>query len=40
MAANEALGESEHLKSLIISTAQELWEDKVAVYVSRDVVCR
>ncbi|MFB6756284.1 hypothetical protein ACFCX6_35800 [Streptomyces sp. NPDC056353] len=31
MAADEIVGESEHLKSLIISTAQELWEDKEAL---------
>ncbi|MFE6894786.1 hypothetical protein [Streptomyces sp. NPDC057694] len=31
MATDEAVGESEHLKSLIISTAQELWDDKDAL---------
>lgn len=31
MAANETVTESEHLKSLIISTAQALWEDKEAL---------
>ncbi|MCX5589592.1 hypothetical protein [Streptomyces erythrochromogenes] len=31
MAANETVTESDHLKSLIISTAQELWEDKDAL---------
>ncbi|MEU6482066.1 hypothetical protein ABZ858_35370 [Streptomyces sp. NPDC047017] len=36
MAANE----SDHLKSLIISTAQELWEDKVALGKFLNVVRR
>lgn len=31
MAADQTVGESEHLKSLIISTAQELWEDQDAL---------
>ncbi|MFI1293335.1 hypothetical protein ACH4VM_33655 [Streptomyces sp. NPDC020792] len=40
MAANETVTESEHLKSLIISTAQELWEDKDALGKFLNVVRR
>ncbi|MEU1458431.1 hypothetical protein [Streptomyces avermitilis] len=40
MAANVAASESEHLKSLIISTAQELWEDKDALSTFLNVVRR
>lgn len=40
MAASEAVGESEHLKSLIISTVQELWEDKAALKKFLNVVRR
>ncbi|MFE9679533.1 hypothetical protein ACFYO5_36425 [Streptomyces sp. NPDC006259] len=40
MAADEIVGESEHLKSLIISTAQELSEDKNALGKSLAVVRR
>ncbi|MFF1690762.1 hypothetical protein [Streptomyces sp. NPDC058254] len=40
MAADEIVGESEHLKSLIISTAQELWEDKDALRKFLGVVRR
>ncbi|GGP00280.1 hypothetical protein [Wenjunlia tyrosinilytica] len=40
MAANEAVTESDHLKSLIISTAQELWEDKDALGKFLNVVRR
>ena len=42
MTANqtEAVTESEHLKSLIISTAQALWEDKDALAKFFDVVRR
>ncbi|MFD5065882.1 hypothetical protein [Streptomyces sp. NPDC058394] len=40
MAANEAVTESDHLKSLIISTAQTLWEDKEALGKFFDVVRR
>jgi hypothetical protein len=35
-----AATESEHLKSLIISTAQELWEDKDALRAFLNVVRR
>lgn len=31
MAAEDAVGESEHIKALIISTASALWEDKDAL---------
>ncbi|MGW1007724.1 hypothetical protein [Streptomyces sp. NPDC002520] len=40
MAANETVTESEHLKSLIISTASALWEDKDALGKFLDVVRR
>ncbi|WP_329156407.1 hypothetical protein OIU91_43065 (plasmid) [Streptomyces sp. NBC_01456] len=43
MAANESVieaTESDHLKSLIISTAQALWEDKEALGKFFDVVRR
>ncbi|WP_327379025.1 hypothetical protein OG393_34645 (plasmid) [Streptomyces sp. NBC_01216] len=40
MAADEIVGESENLKSLIISTAQELWEDKDALGKFLNVVRR
>ncbi|MFF8919007.1 hypothetical protein ACF08M_38360 [Streptomyces sp. NPDC015032] len=40
MAANEAVTESDHLKSLIISTAQTLWEDKEALGKFLNVVRR
>lgn len=40
MAENEAGTELEHLKSLIISTAQELWEDKEALGTFLNVVRR
>ncbi|WP_333745974.1 hypothetical protein [Streptomyces sp. IBSBF 2950] len=40
MAASEAVSESEHLKSLIISTAQELWDDKDALGKFLNVVRR
>ncbi|MBP5904636.1 MULTISPECIES: hypothetical protein [Streptomyces] len=40
MAATEAVTESEHLKSLIISTASALWEDKDALGKFLDVVRR
>ncbi|GGT84636.1 hypothetical protein [Streptomyces violascens] len=40
MAANETVPESEHLKSLIISTASALWEDKAAPGKFLDVVRR
>ncbi|MEU8544723.1 hypothetical protein AB0C52_32800 [Streptomyces sp. NPDC048717] len=40
MAANETVTESDHLKSLIISTAQELWEDKDALGKFLNVVRR
>jgi hypothetical protein len=40
VAANEAVSESEHLKSLIISTTQALWEDKDALGKFLDVVRR
>ncbi|MFE6288187.1 hypothetical protein [Streptomyces sp. NPDC057877] len=40
MAATEAGTESEHLKSLIISTASALWEDKDALGKFLDVVRR
>ncbi|MCX4597254.1 hypothetical protein OG819_48945 [Streptomyces sp. NBC_01549] len=35
-----AASQSEHLKSLIISTAQELWEDKAALGKFLEVVWR
>ena len=40
MAANEAVTEAEHVKSLIISTASALWEDKEALGKFLDVVRR
>ncbi|MDX2855174.1 hypothetical protein [Streptomyces scabiei] len=40
MAASDAVSESEHLKSLIISTAQELWDDKDALGKFLNVVRR
>ncbi|WP_431983100.1 hypothetical protein [Streptomyces qinglanensis] len=40
MAASETVTESEHLKSLIISTASALWEDKDALGKFLDVVRR
>ncbi|WP_031511416.1 hypothetical protein [Streptomyces megasporus] len=40
MAASETVTESERLKSLIISTAQELWEDKDALGKFLNVVRR
>ncbi|NEA46880.1 hypothetical protein [Streptomyces sp. SID10815] len=40
MAANEAVTEAEHVKSLIISTASALWEDKEALSKFLDVVRR
>ncbi|MFF1545976.1 MULTISPECIES: hypothetical protein [Streptomyces] len=40
MAATEAVTESEHLKSLIISTASALWEDKDALGKFLNVVRR
>ncbi|MFE2715315.1 hypothetical protein ACFXKI_25885 [Streptomyces mirabilis] len=40
MAASEAVTESEHLKSLNISTARELWEDKDALGKFLNVVRR
>ncbi|MFF9691437.1 hypothetical protein [Streptomyces sp. NPDC014623] len=40
MAATEAVTESEHVKSLIISTASPLWEDKAALGKFLDVVRR
>ncbi|MFE9360310.1 hypothetical protein ACFYPB_40435 [Streptomyces olivaceoviridis] len=40
MAASETVTESDHLKSLIISTAQELWEDKDALGKFLNVVRR
>ncbi|MCT2546280.1 hypothetical protein [Streptomyces atratus] len=40
MATSETVTESEHLKSLIISTASALWEDKKALGKFLDVVRR
>ncbi|WP_037900862.1 helix-turn-helix transcriptional regulator [Streptomyces sp. NRRL S-350] len=40
MATDEAVSESEYLKSLIISTVQELWEDKEALAKFLNVVRR
>jgi hypothetical protein len=40
MAADEAVGESEHIKALIFSTASELWEDKDALGKFLSVVRR
>lgn len=40
MAASVAATEPEHLKSLIISTAQDLWEDKDALSTFLNVVRR
>ncbi|MFD5065184.1 hypothetical protein [Streptomyces sp. NPDC058394] len=40
MAADEVVGEPERLKSLIISTAQELWENKDALRKFLGVVRR
>ena len=40
MAANEAVTEAEHVKSLIISTASALWEDNEALGKFLDVVRR
>ncbi|MGV2917295.1 hypothetical protein [Streptomyces alfalfae] len=40
MAASETVTESDHLKSLIISTASALWEDKGALGKFLDVVRR
>lgn len=40
MAADEAAGESEHIKALIFSTASELWEDKAALGKFLSVVRR
>ncbi|MEU2357981.1 hypothetical protein ABZ599_34240 [Streptomyces misionensis] len=40
MATSKTVTESDHLKSLIISTAQELWEDKDALGKFLNVVRR
>ncbi|WP_333770213.1 hypothetical protein [Streptomyces sp. IBSBF 2435] len=40
MAADDAVGESEHIKALIISTASALWEDKDALGTFLRVVRR
>ncbi|MEV5659411.1 hypothetical protein [Streptomyces sp. NPDC052291] len=40
MATSEAVTESEHLKSLIISTTSALWEDKEALGKFLNVVRR
>ncbi|MFE7676770.1 hypothetical protein ACFU5N_31735 [Streptomyces albidoflavus] len=40
MATSETVTESEHLKSLIISTASALWEDKEALGKFLNVVRR
>ncbi|MEU0215181.1 hypothetical protein ABZ281_08670 [Streptomyces sp. NPDC006265] len=40
MAASETVTESDHLKSLIISTASALWEDKDALGKFLNVVRR
>ena len=40
MATSDAASESEHLKSLIISAARELWDDKEALGKFLNVVRR